>query len=41
MRKPERHRPLNDLNRSHTPLDVNRTLIAVVENALSYCALLF
>ena len=31
MRKPKRHKPLNDLNRSHTPLDVNRTLIAVVE----------
>jgi transposase len=31
MRKPRRHKPLNDLNRSHTPLDVNRTLIAVVE----------
>jgi transposase len=32
MRKPKKqHKPLNDLNRSLTPLDVNRTLIAVVE----------
>ena len=31
MRKPKRHKPLNDLNRSHTPLDVNQTLIAVIE----------
>jgi hypothetical protein len=31
MRKPKRHKPLNDLNRSLTPLDINRTLIAVVE----------
>jgi len=31
MRKPKRHKPLNDLNRSLTPLDLNRTLIAVVE----------
>jgi hypothetical protein len=31
MRKPKRHKSLNDLNRSHTPLDVNHTLIIVVE----------
>jgi len=31
MRKPKRHKPLNDLNRSHTPFDVNHTLIVVVE----------
>ena len=31
MRKPKRQKPLNDLKRSHTPLDVNHTLIAVVE----------
>src|SRR5262249_32210995 len=31
MHKPKRHKPLNDLDRSHTPLDVNRTLISVVE----------
>jgi transposase len=31
MRKPKRHKPLNDLNRSHTPLDVNHTLMVVVE----------
>ena len=31
MRKPKRHKPLNDLNCSHTPLDVNHSLIIVVE----------
>jgi transposase len=31
MRKPKQRKPLNDLNRSLTPLDVNHTLIAVVE----------
>ena len=41
MRKPERHKPLNDLNRSHAPLDVIRTLMAVVENASPYCAPIF
>jgi hypothetical protein len=30
MRKPKQRKP-NDLNRSLTPPDVNRTLIAVVE----------
>jgi hypothetical protein len=29
MRKPKKQRPLNDLSRSLTPLDVNHTLIAV------------
>src|SRR5262245_11037403 len=31
MRKPKQQEPLNDLSRSLTPLDVNHTLIAVVE----------
>jgi transposase len=31
MRKPKRHKPLNDLSRSPTALNVNETLIAVVE----------
>ena len=31
MRKPKQHKPPNDLNRSHTPLDVNHSLIIVVE----------
>ena len=32
MRKPNRQdKPLNDLGRSLTPLDVNQTLIAVIE----------
>jgi transposase len=31
MRKPKQCRPLNDLSRSLTTLDVNRTLIAVIE----------
>ena len=31
MRKPKQRKPLNDLNRSLTPLDVNQTLIVVVE----------
>jgi hypothetical protein len=32
MRKPNRQdKPLNDLSRSLTPLDVNQTLIAVIE----------
>src|SRR5215470_6164597 len=31
MRKPKRHKALNDLNRSLTPLDLNHSLIAVVE----------
>ena len=39
MRKPKkRNKPLNDLSRSPTPFDPNRTLIAVIENASSYCA---
>jgi hypothetical protein len=36
MRKPKKQqKPLNDLSRSLTPFDPNRTLIAVVENASS------
>src|SRR6267378_1823148 len=31
MRKPKQRKPLNDLNRSLTTLDVNHTLIAVIE----------
>jgi transposase len=31
MRKPEQHKPLNDLSRCLTPLDHNHTLIAVIE----------
>jgi transposase len=31
MRKPKRHKPLNDLSRSLTPLNVNHTLIGVIE----------
>jgi hypothetical protein len=31
MRKPKRRKPLNDLSRSPTALNVNETLIAVVE----------
>ena len=32
MRKPKKQKkPLNDLSRSLTPLDVNRTLICVIE----------
>jgi transposase len=31
MRKPKKQKPLNDLSRSLTPFDPNRTLIAVVE----------
>src|SRR5258705_1678269 len=31
MRKPKQQKPLNDLNRSHTPFDPNQTLIAVIE----------
>jgi len=31
MRKPKKQKPLNDLSRSLTPLDVNHTLIAVIE----------
>jgi len=39
MRKPNRQdKPLNDLSRSLTPLDVNQTLIAVIDKASSYCA---
>ena len=35
MRKPKQHKPLNDLSRSLTPLDVNHTLIVVIEMSLS------
>ena len=38
MRKPKQRKPLNDLSRSLTALDVNHTLIAVIDNASSYCA---
>ena len=39
MRKPKKQKkPLNDLSRSLTPFDPNRTLIAVIDNASSYCA---
>ena len=38
MRKPKKQKPLNDLSRSPTPFDPNRTLIAVIDNASSYCA---
>jgi hypothetical protein len=39
MRKPKQQKkPLIDVSRSLTPLDVNQTLIAVIENASSYCA---
>ncbi|HEY7085843.1 MAG TPA: hypothetical protein VH519_13630 [Hyphomicrobiaceae bacterium] len=38
MRKPKKQKPLNDLSRSLTPFEPNQTLIAVVENASSYCA---
>src|SRR5262247_2284490 len=31
MRKPKKQKPLNDLSRSPTPLDPNRTLIGVIE----------
>jgi transposase len=33
MVKPKQHRPLNELNRSLTQLDVNHTLIAVIERS--------
>ena len=39
MHKPKKqNKPLNDLSRSPTPFDPNRTLIAVIDNASSYCA---
>jgi hypothetical protein len=39
MRNPRKqNKPLNDLSRSATPFDPNRTLIAVIDNASSYCA---
>src|SRR5262249_32415261 len=38
MRKPKRRKPFNDLSRSPTALNVNETLIAVVDNASTYCA---
>ena len=39
MRKPKKQeKPLNDQSRSLIPLDPNQTLIAVIENASSYCA---
>ena len=34
MRKPKQRKPLNDLSRSLTALDVNHTLIAVIEMGL-------
>jgi len=42
MRKPKKqNKPLNDLSRSPTPFDPNRTLIAVIDKASSYCAPLY
>ena len=39
MRNPRKqNKPLHDLSRSATPFDPNRTLIAVIDNASSYCA---
>jgi hypothetical protein len=38
MRKPKRRKPFNDLSRSPTALNVNETVIAVVDKASSYCA---
>jgi hypothetical protein len=39
MRKPKKQKnPLNDLSGSLTPFDPNQTLIAMVDNASSYCA---
>ena len=39
MRKPNKQKKrLNDLSRSLTPFDPNRTLIGVIDNASSYCA---
>jgi hypothetical protein len=39
MRKPKRQdKPLNDLSRCLTPLDVHHALIAVIDNASSYRA---
>ena len=39
MRKPNKQKKrLNDLSRSLTPFDPNRTLITVIDNASSYCA---
>ena len=34
MRKPKQRRPHNDLSRSLTPLNLNHTLIAVIELSL-------
>jgi hypothetical protein len=31
MRKPKKQKPLNDLSRSFTSFDPNRTLISVIE----------
>jgi transposase len=31
MRKPKKQKPLNDLSRSPTPFDPNRSLIGVIE----------
>jgi len=39
MRKPKKQpKPVNDLSRSLTSFDPNRTLTAVIDNASSYCA---
>ena len=38
IHKPKKQKPLNDLSRSLTPFDPNQTLIAVIDNASSYCA---
>ena len=37
MRTPKQ-RKANDLSRSLTPLDIHHTLIAVIDNASTYCA---
>jgi hypothetical protein len=34
MHKPKQHKPLNDLSRSLTPLNVNHTLIAVIDKRI-------
>ena len=39
MRKPKKQKKrLNDLSHSLTPFEPNHTLIAVIDNASSYCA---
>jgi hypothetical protein len=38
MLKPQQRVAFEDLSRSPTPFDPNRTSIGVIENASSYCA---